>query len=89
MATAKDVAEWMMKEVSDGTFMYQEMIVHEITQKFGDEFTYFNENGNPAIDKKVLREFRKLSGDTVVWLKGERAWRMREKGDSKGRQQDY
>lgn len=33
----------------------------------GPEFIYENDNGNPAIDKRVLRAFRKASGDTVVW----------------------
>jgi hypothetical protein len=36
---------------------------------------YMNANGNPAISKQVLKEFRALTDGTLVWERGERAWR--------------
>ena len=54
---------------------------------FGDDFVYINENGNLAIEKKVLNVFRKLTDDSVVWSRGERMWRLREENDEPGRQQ--
>ena len=65
----------------------QELFAGEIEDLFGDEFTYVNENGNRAIDKKVLAEFRKLTKDTVVWERGERRWRLREDYDESGKRQ--
>lgn len=88
MATAKDVAAWMAEEVKDGQLMYQETIVYDIESKFGSKFTYLNDNGNMAIGKDVLKEFRKLTEETVVWERGERAWRLREKHDGPGRRQE-
>lgn len=86
--TAKDVAAWLAEQViSEPGYTYQGVIVYDLSHKFGDEFTYLNENGNPAIRKDVLAEFRKLTKDTVVWDGGERAWRKREHGDARSRQQ--
>jgi hypothetical protein len=50
---------------------------------------YLNENSNWAISKKVLAAFRKLTGDSIIWERGERLWRKRNQFDEKGkRQQD-
>jgi hypothetical protein len=86
--TPKEVAEWMMEELARTSYLYQETTVYDISEKFGDEFTYVNENGNLAIDKKVLSAFKKLNEGNVVWDRGEKAWRFRESFDSPGRQQD-
>lgn len=86
--TPKEVAEWMMEELAKTSYLYQETTVYDISKKFGDDFTYINENGNLAIDKKVLSAFRKLNEGNVVWDRGEKAWRFRESFDSLGRQQD-
>ncbi|WP_420919872.1 DUF6953 family protein [Pectobacterium brasiliense] len=40
------------------------------------------------IDKKVLNKFKKLTGDYVIWERGEKAWRKRTSYDKPGRQQD-
>lgn len=87
MAIACDVAEWVLDELNRKRELYQEDAVYEIESKFGKQFTYDNENGNLAIDRAVLKEFRDLTGDDVVWERGERLWRKREKHDEPGRQQ--
>jgi hypothetical protein len=86
--TAADVAAWMLTELESTTFLYQEVIVYQISAKFGSQFVYYNNNGNAAIDKGVLKEFRKLTGDKVVWERGERYWRKRADYDQPGRQQE-
>lgn len=86
-STHEDVAKWMLEELGRVKCLYQETVVYEIASKFGDSFTYYNDNGNLAISAKVLAAFRKLSGDTVVWERGERMWRCRESHDGPGRQQ--
>jgi hypothetical protein len=90
MATAKDVALWMMNELEHLGIngLYQDHAAHNIQRRFGSEFVYTNRNGNWSIDRKVLDEFRKLSGDAVIWDRGQRAWRPRMRGDRPGRQQD-
>lgn len=50
---------------------------------------YTNESGNPALDTAVLREFRKLTEQTLIWERGENAWRRRKEDDIPTRQQDW
>jgi hypothetical protein len=85
--TPQDVAKWMMEELKRVIYMDQNTVVYQIKDRFGDKFTYTNNNGNLAIDKKVLDAFRKISGDKVIWERGTRMWRFREKYDDPGRQQ--
>ncbi len=87
-ATAEEVAKWMLGQLQAQKYLYQEEVVADIADKFGDEFTYDNQNGNPAISRAVLAEFRKLTEKTVVWERGERCWRLREQFDEKGRGQE-
>ena len=47
----------------------------KIEQTCGEEHVYTNKNGNFAISKDVLKEFRKLTEGKVKWERGERAWR--------------
>ena len=56
----KKVAEFMLDEIIKSGYIYQESIVYDIQTKFGSDFVYENENGNLAISKKVLNEFKKL-----------------------------
>lgn len=84
-----EVAQWMVEELKRVKYLHQDTVVYEIQSKFGDEFTYINQNGNLAIDKQVLSEFRKLTETTVVWERGEHLWRLREEFDPPGKRQTY
>jgi hypothetical protein len=88
MTTEQDVAQWMLEQIESDYFLYQEAAVGQIAEEFGEQFTYVNENGNLAIDKNVLKEFRRITGDAVIWERSERMWRKREQNDSPGRMQD-
>lgn len=85
--TPDDVAQWMLSELKRVKYLYQETVVYDISSKFGEDFTYYNDSGNPAIGKKGLAAFKKRTGDSVIWERGERMWRFREKHDEPGRQQ--
>jgi hypothetical protein len=89
-ASPEEVARWMLQKMEGRPFgLYQDQTVVEIKQRFGEEFTYINANGNVAISKPVLAAFRRLSGDGVVWSRSERCWRRRAMWDRQpGRQQD-
>jgi hypothetical protein len=89
MTTAKDVADWMFSRLTASSYLDQEDAVWKIEQQFGKQFVYENANGNPAIDKKVLAEFRKLTTGKAVWERGERSWRLLRPGEKyEGRQVD-
>jgi hypothetical protein len=87
--TPKDVADYMLRRLDEEKQLYQETIVYEIEHWCGDEYVYQNDRGNMAIKKSVLDEFRKLTGESVVWAKHSRYWRRREESDDPGRVQAY
>lgn len=72
------VGKWIFDEIMQGDWVYHENIVYEILDKFGDDFVYYNENGNLAIGKGVLKEFNKLKKQLptgeIIWDRSERAW---------------
>jgi hypothetical protein len=86
MATAHEVAQWMVDRVEEGR-LRQDSAARRIRAEFGEEFTYKNKNHNWAIRKEVLDAFNELTGDEVVWSKGDRLWRKRGENDKPGRQQ--
>jgi hypothetical protein len=81
MTTHKNIAQWLHDRIMDEDYVYQSTVVYEIAEKFGEEYTYTNENGNLAIDKKVLKEFRNLKGDEILWDKSERCWHKKTDAD--------
>jgi hypothetical protein len=89
MTTPLEVAQWMAEQVLTAPYVYQETIVRQILTKFGSKFTYTNANGNPAINKDILKQFRKLTDGKVVWERSDRSWRKLRTGEVyKGRQTD-
>lgn len=87
--TPEQIAQWMLEQLEREKYLYQSVVVFDISEKFGDEFTTINENGNMAIRKDILTKFRKLTGDSVIWERGQKLWRNREQYDEPGRLQRY
>lgn len=86
--TPDTVAAWMKAQIQQHGELHQDEAASDIYDLFGEEFVPDNQAGNPSIRTDVLAVFRQLTGDTVVWMRGERLWRRREAGDARGRQQD-
>lgn len=87
MHSSLDVANWMLSYFDNKRTLYQDDAAYKIKKEFGPEFVYNNANGNLAISREVLKEFRKLSEGIVVWEKSERAWRkLRDNEAYNGRQ---
>jgi uncharacterized protein DUF6953 len=76
-ADAEAVARWMATTVERHGYLYQEVAVQEVVELFGVRFTYLNAAGNRAINKDVLQAFNVLTGKSVAWEVGPRAWRKR------------
>jgi hypothetical protein len=87
-ATPEVIARWMLEQLDQGRQLYQADAVRGIAERFGQEFTYENENGNPAIDRRILKAFRQLTGDTVVWDRWDFSWRKRTAADGPRRKQE-
>ncbi len=83
--TPRVVAEWMVSQFDFNGILDQHFAAHGIEGHFGRHFVYINENGSLAIDRRVLRAFRDLTEEDVVWSRGERLWRRRESWDEPGR----
>jgi len=80
---AFDVAYWMLEQITKKRELYQNEVVYLIEDKFGSQFVYENRNGNLAINREVLKEFRKLTEKTVIWSRIEFCWRIRNADDPK------
>jgi hypothetical protein len=85
--TALQVAQWMLEELMRVKYLHQSTVVYDVEAKFGSDFVYINSNGNQAISRNVLSEFKELTKDIAVWERGERMWRMREDYDPVGKRQ--
>ena len=79
----------MRDELDRTGSLLQADAVAGIEREFGPEFIYKNESGDPAIDKRVLREFRELTESNVVWDRWAFEWRDRTPDDAPGRKQDW
>ncbi len=85
--SARDVAEWMLARVKDDGFLPQYLAAAMIRRDFGEDFVLRTNKHNVAIIVDVLKEFRKLSGDDVVWERGKGRWAWRQKFHKPGRSQ--
>ncbi len=86
--SARDVAEWMLARVKDDGFLPRHLAAHEIRRDFGEDFVLRPKSQNLAITGDVLKEFWKLSGDDVVWERGDEGrWALRQKFHKPGRNQ--
>jgi len=86
MSTPEDVARWMLEALEKAGYLYQWEAILEIQSRFGADFTYLNESRNFAIDRRVLRAFRNLTEDTVVWRRTQCCWARRGPHDPPQRQ---
>ncbi len=69
MTKVEEAAQWMWDELQAAHWLSQYEAVIEIGNRFGDDLTYINDRGNPAIDKRVLRRFRLLHQGKAQWYK--------------------
>ena len=82
---ANSVAEWMLSRLERETCVYQDDVVDYLVKTKREELLTENADGNQVIGKSVLAAFRKLTPDSVVWVKPDRYWRLRVAEDEPGR----
>ncbi|RWK76263.1 hypothetical protein [Mesorhizobium sp.] len=86
--SVSDAAALMVRLLEEHNYLRQDDAANQLHMSFGDEYVYFNQQGNLAIKAEVLAAFKKLTPDTV-WFRSSRYWRKREAGDLPGRMQPY
>jgi hypothetical protein len=72
---------WMLQQIAREGRLYQEDAADEIARTFGPDFVHENRRGRRAIDKRIVKEFRRVAGDNVVWDREEFFWRRRIETD--------
>lgn len=83
--TPQEAAEWMFAELQRVRWLDQETVAWQFL-KLDKTLVHTNANGNPAIEKKVLDAFKKLTPTAdYVWSRGSRHWRKREHYDTPGK----
>lgn len=85
--TSNDVAQWMLAAIEEHGELTQNNAFYGISKQFGSGFTTITNSGVASIKGSVLTAFKKLSGDAIVWERGEKKWRKREFYDGPGREQ--
>lgn len=83
---AKNVADWMLAQVEKDGCVYQDDVVDYIVSAKSEELLRENADGNLALGTTVLNAFKKLTPDSVVWVKPDRYWRWRVAEDEPGRE---
>lgn len=79
------IARWMVDQIRLEGCMYQDDVVDHLVKAKREDLLTENADGNLVISKGVLAAFRKLTPDTVVWVKPDRYWRSRVAEDEPGR----
>jgi len=82
---ADSVADWMLAQIQREACIYQDDVVDHLVKAKREDLLTENADGNQVIGKGVLAAFRKLTPDTVVWVKPDRYWRFRVAEDEPGR----
>jgi hypothetical protein len=87
--SAMEVAQWMLAEFNRNGVLFHDIAVDRIRELFGFEFTHPVDDGYYGIDQDVLKEFRALTKDTVVWMPAKKYWRKRTEADRLERTQKW
>ncbi|MCP3944708.1 MAG: hypothetical protein GY710_24965 [Desulfobacteraceae bacterium] len=75
----------MQSKLDKDSCLYQDDVVDYIVKLQLDSLLRENSDGNLVLGRKILNEFRKLNGNSVVWVKPDKYWRFRVQEDEEGR----
>lgn len=82
---ADSIANWMLDQINRETCIYQDDVVDQLVKAGREDLLIENADGNQVLGRVVLTAFRKMTSDTVVWVKSDRYWRFRVAEDEPGR----
>ena len=85
MKTPHDIANWMLQKLTQDESLYREDVISFLETNKLNSFLHENENGNLVIAPTVLKAFKKITSDSVVWVRGESYWRFKINSDGVGR----
>jgi hypothetical protein len=76
----------MLTNIERDGCVYQDDVVDLLVRARADTLLRENADGNLVLGKPVLDAFKKVSAETVVWVKPDRYWRTRVPEDEPGRE---
>lgn len=82
---ANSVSHWMLERIKKDGCVYQDDVVDHIIRGKAEELLRENSDGNIVLDTAVLNAFKKLTPDSVVWVRPDQYWRWRVAEDEPGR----
>lgn len=77
---------WMMAGIKSAGCLYQQDVVDHLVKLDNEQLLKENADGNLALSTSVINQFRKDSGNDVVWVKPDKYWRYRVPEDEDGRE---
>lgn len=84
--TPESVASWMLSEAEKHGCIYQDDVVDYLVKADAISLLRENSEGNLVIGQSVLTAFKKITQETIVWVKPDRYWRFRVAEDEPGRE---
>lgn len=77
---------WMMAAMKSDGCLYQQDVVGHLVKLDNEQLLKENADGNLALSTSVINQFRKDSGNDVVWVKPDKYWRYRVPEDEDSRE---
>lgn len=75
----------MVDKLETDGCLYQDDIVDYLVRNDNENFLRENSDGNLVLDKALLKRFKDLTSDNVVWVQSDFYWRYRVLEDEEGR----
>jgi len=76
----------MMTNLHVDKCLYQQDVVDYLVKACNEQHLKENADGNLVLSVSTINQFRKDSGNDVVWVKPEKYWRFRVSEDEEGRE---
>lgn len=76
----------MMINLDGEKSLYQQDVVDHLVKNNNEQLLKENADGNLSLSAELIKQFRKRSGDDVVWVKPDKYWRYRVPEDEDGRE---
>ncbi|MGM8889715.1 DUF6953 family protein [Psychrobacter sp. 1Y1] len=76
---------WMVDKLEMDGCLYQDDIVDYLVRNDNEDFLRENSDGNLVLDRSLLKRFKDLTSDNVVWVQSDFYWRYRVLEDDTGR----
>ncbi len=80
-----DIITWMLRHLVKDDCLYQDDVVDYLVKNKKEQFLRENHEGNLVLNSALLKEFKKATGESVVWVGSEFYWRYRVLEDEEGR----